>query len=298
MTTTTERPAEMVSAKNAIPLEEAPFTYETLKAIARTEFVPKGLRGNVPAILAAVMVGREMGLPPMEAIRCIDMIDGNPTPSAELLLRLIREKGHRVRLEEQSADKVRITGIRRENPDDAMTVEFTFEMAKRANLATKNNWKNYPEAMLFWRAVTMLARQQFPDAVGAARVSYVPGEVAGDFDGAPPDIPVDVERVDDDEPKISREDTLAEVTALVGPDVDSSRNMPDIEADVRLLYRLMEQSGEWLGAGDDDQLHVDLRSKGVEHVSDLRKAELVAFAEEAWAKARDVLAELPFEDPE
>lgn len=281
--------------KNTIALAEAPFTYETLRAIARTEFVPKGLRGNVPAILAAVMAGREMGLPPMEAIRCIDMIDGNPTPSAELLLRLIREKGHRVRLDHQDAEKVVITGIRHEDRDDTMTVQFTMDMARRANLAGKNNWKNYPEAMLFWRCVTMLARQHFPDAVGAARMSYIPGEVAGDFDSEPPSIPVDVERIDD-EPAIDIDDAWGHVIALVGPDVDSSQTMEVIEADVRRLYRLMISTGEWTGAADDDQLHVDLAAVGAAHVGDLRKAELVKFAEQAWESARQAIRERPLED--
>lgn len=298
MTTTQERPAEMVPAKNAMPLSEAPFTYETLKAISRTEFVPKGLRGNVPAILAAVMVGREMGLPPMEAIRCIDMIDGNPTPSAELLLRLIREKGHRVRLDHQDAEKVVVTGIRREDPTDSMTVQFTWEMAKRAGLANKNNWKNYPEAMLFWRCVTMLARQQFPDAVGAARLSYIPGEVAGEFDDAPPDVPVDIERTD--QRRVDPDDAWAEVVALVGPDVDDSKTMPEIEADLRRLYRLMESTGEpgWQEENGLDRLHVDLLEVGATHVGDLRKAELVSFIRDAWESARQSVRERPFEDVE
>ena len=300
--TTTEPRAELAT-KDAVPLDQAPFTYQTLRTIANTEFVPRAIRGNAPAVLAAVLTGREMGLPPMEAIRCIDMIDGTPSPSAELLLRLIREHGHRVVLIEQTAERCKVVGMRKGDPADLehpfhMTV--TADIGEYKHLANKNNWKNYPKAMLFWRCITMLARQHFADAVGAARVSYTGEELGGDFeDVPPPEVPVDVERIDD-EPQtvydVDRGEAIADATALVGPDVDDSKTMPEIETFVRLLYRRMEQTGEWLGAGDDDQLHVDLAAKGVAHVSDLRKAELVEFAQEAVNKARQTLAELPFDE--
>lgn len=177
-----------------IPLSEAPFTYRTLREIVNTEFVPRGLRGRPDAALAAVMLGREHGLGPMESMRVIDMIDGSPHFSGEYINRLIREAGHRVRRDHLDAKRCTLTGIRKEDPEDEWTETFTIEMAERAGLAGKNNWKKYPEAMLFWRCLTMLARQQFPDVVGAMRMTYVADELGADEPPEP--IPTEVESVE------------------------------------------------------------------------------------------------------
>jgi len=180
-----------------IALAETPFTYRSLQEVAKTDFVPKAIRGNLPAIYAAVMAGRELGLPPMEAMRSIDVIDGNPTLSGELCVRLIRGAGHKLRTTELSDERATVTGVRAEDPEDTMTVTFTIDMAKRANLTGKSNWKNYPESMLFWRAVTMLARMHFPDAIGATRLAYLPDEYGADI--TPPPVDTDGEDIDDAE---------------------------------------------------------------------------------------------------
>ena len=45
------------------------LTSDQLSYIAATEFVPPGLRGNLPAILACVAMGRELGIGDMVALR-------------------------------------------------------------------------------------------------------------------------------------------------------------------------------------------------------------------------------------
>ena len=58
---------------------------DQLKYIAHTEYVPKELRGNLPAIMACIATGREMGLGDMEAMHNIYVIDGRTSFAAELL---------------------------------------------------------------------------------------------------------------------------------------------------------------------------------------------------------------------
>lgn len=77
-----------------VDLSATPFTWKTLTVIADTEMVPKGLRGNPPAMLAAIYLGRELGLGPMQAMNMIDVIDAKPSLSAELQTARIREAGH------------------------------------------------------------------------------------------------------------------------------------------------------------------------------------------------------------
>ena len=159
-----------------IPLDRAPFTFKTLTAVSETDFVPKALRGKPNSILAAILIGRELGLGPMEALRSIDVIDGRPSPSAEWMVGRVFEAGHVIEVVEQTAEACTVRGKRMRDGEIVAQMEFTFtmDMARRVpqkvsgqwkTMADKANWKNYPEAMLYWRAVSQLIRQLFPDVV-------------------------------------------------------------------------------------------------------------------------------------
>lgn len=160
-----------------IPLDRAPFTFKTLQAISRTEFVPTGLRGKTEAILACILTGRELGLGPMESMRSIDVIDGRPSPTGEFMARRVFEAGHVIVAEQQTAESCTVKGIRYRDGKElaSMTFTFTMDMARRAGLTNKTNWKHYPEAMLYWRAVSQLVRQFFPDVIGG--ISHLPDEL-------------------------------------------------------------------------------------------------------------------------
>lgn len=149
------------------------------KVIAPTEFVPKQYRGNPPTLLACVMTGREMGIGPMEALQQINVIDGRPAPSAQLMRRLILAAGHRLTITTND-ECCSILGEREDGTKHEVT--WTLADAQRAGLASKAVWKNYPRAMLLARATSELARALFPDCLGPAR--YTAEELDG---GQPPD---------------------------------------------------------------------------------------------------------------
>ena len=132
------------------PNETAVLTNDQLSYIAATEFVPQGLRGNLPAILACVATGRALGIPDITALRSIHIIDGKATYSAELMVMLVRKQGHSI-TGDVSAGSATVVGTRKDN-GDTMTVTWTLEMAERAGLLGKQNWRKYPESMLWARA--------------------------------------------------------------------------------------------------------------------------------------------------
>lgn len=316
-------PEEEAQDRSLIPLDRAPFTYKTAQAIARTEFVPKGLRGNVPAILAAIMTGRELGLGPMESLRSIDVIDGRPSPSAEWMVGRVFEAGHIIVATEQTAERCTVRGSRFVGPDGVtydMEYTFTIEMAERAKLTGKSNWKHYPEAMLYWRAVAQLVRQFFPDVIRG--IKHLPDEL-GDGEWLPPGYEADMavptgtptlEEAQDDDieeaevieakprfvwtPKptgtadefaisevesLSREDLKNELLATVndfGDWIDKTK--PEVEENIRFIYRGMECLNIWIG---ENTMRDDLEAEGVQHLSEFKKAQLQAFARKAATKA-------------
>jgi hypothetical protein len=154
------------------------MTGAQLKVIAHTEFVPVGMRGKESAILACVLTGRALGIDDMTALRSIHIIDGKATFSAELMVQLVRRRGHSI-VGNFSATSCTVTGKRADNGDE-MTVTWTKEMAQEAGLLGKNNWKKYGASMLWARAVSQLSRMLFADCFAGS--TYTEDEISeGEF---------------------------------------------------------------------------------------------------------------------
>lgn len=143
------------------------------KMLAGSNLVPKAFRGKPADILVATLWGAEVGLGPIASMNFIDVIDGTPTMNAEGGSALIRRAGHSLTIVGTS-ERCEVKGKRRDSGDE-MTVVWTIEDAKRAKLATKDNWSKYPRAMLRSRAVSEIARALFSDVFMG--ITYSPEEV-------------------------------------------------------------------------------------------------------------------------
>jgi len=214
---------------------------ETVKGIANTELIPKELRGNVPAIIATILKGRSIGLDDMSALTAIHFIEGKPTLSAETKVLLARRAGHSI-TGDFGDGAVTVKGKRGDNGDE-MAVTWTKEMAVRAGLADKKNWKTYPEAMLWARAVSQLCRMLFADALLGS--SYTPeeleltpedkvaadiGEVRVPLDDAQPDDYIEGHVVLPERPREHQESASRAAGALDAPDVEEvSAGDPEAE---------------------------------------------------------------------
>lgn len=165
--------------------------WKLAQTIAATDFVPRGLRGNPPAIMAAMLTGRELGIMPMRALRQVNVIDGQPSPSPELMMALALKAGHEVDVVETSRTRCIVEVRRAEWSDDRRRLlEWTIDDAVAAGLCTvtadgeirarsksgqKLPWEAYTRAMLRSRAVSEACRTWLPDVVDGA--SYVPEEL-------------------------------------------------------------------------------------------------------------------------
>lgn len=135
--------------------------------IARTDFVPAGLRGNPAAITAAILYGDEIGLSPMQSLSKVHVVDGRPALAAEAQRALVLAAGHEMWLVEANTTRVTWSGRRKGAPADAVTsITWTMDDARRAGLDGRKNWRNYPRAMLSARSSADLCRALFPDVIG------------------------------------------------------------------------------------------------------------------------------------
>jgi hypothetical protein len=143
--------------------------FEFAKAIAPTDFVPKALRNNPPAVMACIIKGHELGVSALHALSQIHIIEGRPCVAAELQRALIQTNGHELWTEDHTITRVTLCGQRR-GGQHVQKVTWTTDDAKRANLLGKPNWRAYPRAMLLARASGELARIMFADVL--AGMSY------------------------------------------------------------------------------------------------------------------------------
>jgi hypothetical protein len=130
------------------------------KVIYDTPFVPDGLRGSEPAVAAAILAGRELGLGPMTSLANVHVIKGKPALAAVLMRALIQAQGHQWQDGDVTDTRAVVRG-RRKGEAEWTEVTFTADQAKRAGI----DLGRYPQDKLYARATSRLARRKFADVI-------------------------------------------------------------------------------------------------------------------------------------
>jgi hypothetical protein len=135
-----------------------------------------GAYGTPQAVLSTVMLGRELGLPALAALRSVHIIDGKHTLSAALMVALILKSGLAEYFEPLSFDDTQATyETKRVGGRNPIRLTHTLEMARTAGLIKPNsNWEKVPTDMLVARAQSRLARMVYPDLLAGL---YTPDEL-------------------------------------------------------------------------------------------------------------------------
>jgi hypothetical protein len=132
--------------------------------VCETEFVPKNYRGNAPATAAAILAGRELGLPPFTSLRHVHVVEGSPSLSAEYKRARVLAAGHELDIVELTTTRCKVQGRRRASGKPPLEITFTIDDAKRAGLVkSRGAWETRPRRMLFARAATEVCDFLFAD---------------------------------------------------------------------------------------------------------------------------------------
>lgn len=145
---------------------------EQATMLVRTGFLPPAL--NTPEkVIAVVLTGRELGVPMMESIRGINVIQGKPAVSPQLMLALALRTGtveyHKIEMSEAGST---FTIKRKGHPEHVAT--FNAADARAMGLDGKDNYKKQGPVMYSWRAIAKGLRVIFPDAISGL---YTPEEL-------------------------------------------------------------------------------------------------------------------------
>lgn len=128
--------------------------------------------------LVIIQKGRELNIPPMEALSSITVIQGKPSVSPQLMLALARRSGQLEDLK-MVIDAKRATVTVKRKGQSEYTTTFGIEEATAAGLIGKDNYKKQPGIMFQWRALAANLRVTFPDAISGL---YTFDEMGADMD--------------------------------------------------------------------------------------------------------------------
>jgi hypothetical protein len=156
-----------------------PQSWEALKEQAtimvKSGFLPVSVNTPEKAI-AIALTAKELGIGMMEGFRSINIIQGKPTISPQLMLALANRTGQIEDIEFDSNDErcqVRITRKLRK----PHTEEFGVKEATALGLISRDNYRKQPAIMFRWRALAANLRVTFPDVVLGL---YTPDEMGAD----------------------------------------------------------------------------------------------------------------------
>lgn len=139
-----------------------------------SKFLPSHL-DNLEKIQVVMMSLLELGLQPsIQMMSRLYVINGKAEVDGFTMNLLIRNAGGKIESIEKSNTRCELRGIRPDGSEE--TAEFTIEDAERAGLTTGKNahsYKKYPADMLYWKCLSRLARQHFPEMISGV---YLLGE--------------------------------------------------------------------------------------------------------------------------
>lgn len=168
--------SELVRHQDTTPQLSMQDQMKFAEIVTKGDMVPKAYVGKPANALIAIGLGQAMGLSPAESLYRIDVIQGKPTASAELIASNIRKAGHTLRVEiDESNMRVTATVYRADDPEFPHTVVRDIGWAKDMGLTSKDNYKKQPITMLQWRAISGVGRLACPEALYG--VTHTPDEL-------------------------------------------------------------------------------------------------------------------------
>lgn len=162
-----EAKAPIMMGERGLQFTQLHDIYRFAEYVSASGFAPKGV-DKPAAIVVAIQMGLELGLPPMMAIQNIAVINGRPSIYGDAAKALVESSGLCEWIDEsyegEGDNRKWICEAKRRGRPKTVKREFSVADAKRANLWSKEGpWKQYPDRMLQMRARGFCLRDAFPD---------------------------------------------------------------------------------------------------------------------------------------
>lgn len=127
-----------------------------------------GLKSPQQAI-ALMLVAQAEGLHPATAAQDYDIIQGRAARKTHSVLARFQQSGGSVQWHELTDQTAEATFSH--PAGGSLRIAWTFAQAQKAGLTNKDNWRNYPRAMLRARCIAEGVRAVYPAAIGGSLVA-------------------------------------------------------------------------------------------------------------------------------
>jgi hypothetical protein len=156
-------PNIQLSSSGALMPSNLAEAIEYAKMIAHSGMVPKQYDGNVGAVLVAIQMGAEVGLPPLASIQNIAVINGRPSLWGDAVLAVVKSQPDCIDVIETEGEGWAQCIVKRRG-HSPVECKWTTQDAKTAGLWGKSGpWTQYPRRMLQMRARGFACRDAYPD---------------------------------------------------------------------------------------------------------------------------------------
>ena len=171
-----------------VPLSETHISMRTIQSLINTPSIPNRWTESptgVQDMYAAYLIGKELGIGPMESWNSLYLVNGTVSMLGRLMTALIWKNHHAIKVElTQKASKA--IAFRRDpwthKLEEMGDWTFTAGDAEKAYLDGKDTYENYPKLMWSWRAISAVTRIYFADCI-TGTAGYTPEEAG--VQGAP-----------------------------------------------------------------------------------------------------------------
>lgn len=134
---------------------------------------------DINQVMAVMIVAQAENKHPGTVVQEYDIIQGRPALKSQAILARFQQAGGKVEYVTYTDDEVKMTFTH--PAGGSLTLAWTMKQAAAIGLASKDNWKKYPRAMLKARVVAEGVRAVYPACI----LGHYAVEEAIDFDPKP-----------------------------------------------------------------------------------------------------------------
>lgn len=134
---------------------------------------------DINQVMAVMIVAQAENKHPGTVVQEYDIIQGRPALKSQAILARFQQAGGKVEYITYTDDKVEMTFSH--PAGGSLTLAWTMKQAASIGLASKDNWKKYPRAMLKARVVSEGVRAVYPACI----LGHYAVEEVMDFDNKP-----------------------------------------------------------------------------------------------------------------
>lgn len=139
------------------------------EVLAKSQLVPKIFQGKPADIVVAMMWSHTLGIPVLQGLQGICIVNGRAALWGDLLLAVCQKSGQLDDISEtltgKSPNIIATCTIKRKGRKSPIIRSFSIEDARAADLLTRDTYRKFPKRMIQLRARSMALRDAFPDVL-------------------------------------------------------------------------------------------------------------------------------------